>query len=108
MVVFWHYVVLSVIALARFSYDIRLLDVKRTNLFNYFQCETGGHDSANPCDRGEEESVLLSLLDMLVYVLVGTLPLSNLVFVISIQSLKDLCSSYRQRHIVTKVLENKV
>lgn len=92
LILFWHFVISTVINLTTFALFARESGVFESSLRKYFTCELGGHDPANPCVR---KTTLSNVLVILSYAFHGSLPLSNLVFVISFQGMKKLCSQAR-------------
>ena len=82
----------TVINLTAFSEFARKSDIINAKLEQYLFCELNGHDPANPCDL---EKVLPVVLTIFAYFLNGTLPVANLVFVISFQGLRNACSKRR-------------
>ncbi|ORU95080.1 MAG: hypothetical protein A6F71_10475 [Cycloclasticus sp. symbiont of Poecilosclerida sp. M] len=92
LIVFWFFVVSTVINLTAFSEFARKSDIFEAELNQYFSCELGGHNPANPCDRERVERVLSEIPIVLAYLFHGTLPVANLMFVISFQGLRNACS----------------
>ena len=84
----------TVINLTAFSEFARKSDIIGAKLNKYLFCELNGHDPANPCDL---EMVVSEVLIILAYFLNGTLPVANLVFVISFQGLRNACSKRRTK-----------
>ena len=92
LIVFWFFVVSTVINLTAFSEFARKSDIIGARLNKYLFCELRGHNPANPCDL---EMVVSEVLIILAYFFHGTLPVANLVFVISFQGLRNACSKRR-------------
>ena len=95
LIVFWFFVVSTVINLTAFSEFARKSDIFEAELKQYFSCELHGHNPADPCDRERVERVLSEVPIILSYFFHGTLPVANLVFVISFQGLRNACSKRR-------------
>ena len=91
MIVFFYYVVSTVIGLTAFSDFALKADLFESELIKYLQCEMPGHDPLNPCNRSAFEHILSDALIILSYGLVGMLPVVLLIFTISIQDLKSKC-----------------
>ena len=100
LIVFWVFVVSTVINLTAFSTFARKSDVFEAELKNYLLCELPGHNPLYPCDREKMEKVFSEVPFIFSFGLYGCLPLANLVFVIRFDSLKKLFSR-RSRHTVT-------
>ena len=101
LIVFWVFVVSTVINLTAFSSFARKSDVFEAELNNYFLCELPGHDPLYPCDREKVESILSEVPVILSYGLLGSLPLANLVFVIRFDRLKRMFSRKSDRHAMS-------
>lgn len=95
MIVFWFFVLSTVINYTAFSEFVRKADLFEAELNKYFICELGGHDRMNPCDRERVERILSEVPVILAYAFSGFLPLANLVFVISFQGVKNIFSRMR-------------
>ena len=91
MIVFFYYVVSTVINLTGFSDFALKADIFQSELMKYLQCELPGHDPLNPCDRSAFEPIVSDALIVLSYGFHGMLPVVNLIFTISIQDLKIKC-----------------
>ena len=92
MIIFWFYVLLTVISCIAISEFVHKSNVFEAEINDYFQCEFGGHDPENPCDRENVERTISPIPVILAYALLGLLSLTNLTFVISFQDLKATCS----------------
>ena len=90
MIIFWFYVLSTVINYTAFSEFVRKSNVFEAEINDYFRCEFGGHDLENPCDRERVEKTISVIPVILSYALLGLIPLANLVFVISFQGLKTM------------------
>ena len=89
LIVFWFFVVSTVINLTIFSEFARKSDIIGAKLNKYLFCELRGHNPANPCDL---ERVVSDVHITFSYFFHGTLPVANLVFVVSFQGLRNACS----------------
>ena len=94
LIVFWVFVISTVVNLTAFSSFARKSDVFEAELSKYFQCELPGHDPLYPCDREKFENIFSEVPAILSYGFVGSLPLANLVFVIRFNSLKRMFSRF--------------
>ena len=74
-----------------FSIFTNKSDIIANELDRYFMCELSGHDPANPCDRERFERIINDVPVILAFGLHGILPLVNLIFVISVQDLREKC-----------------
>ena len=92
LIVFWFFVVSTVISLTVFSDFARKSDIFEAELNQYFSCELHGYNPADPCDR---EQVISEVPAIFSSFFSGTLPVANLVFVISFQGLRNACSKMR-------------
>ena len=105
LIVFWFFVVSTVINLTSFSEFARKSDIIEAKLKQYLFCELNGHNPANPCDL---EKVLPVVLTILAHFLNGTLPVANLVFVISFQGLRNACSKRRANKSVVTITNRNI
>ena len=84
---------LFVVGLTSVSNYARKSAVFQEKISEYFACESCGHNPADPACNREHFGKLISVVPaILVQILAGTLPLANLVFVVSFQDLKNVLS----------------
>jgi len=92
LIVFSYYAILSVSVLTAFCISPRSLQGYFNALDAYFLCERNG--TGAECDRSGFESFRNPALVTIGNILVGIYPAVNLVYVIHIADLKDLCSLF--------------
>ena len=88
LIIFCYYVVSTVVNLTAFSDFASKSDIFEVELNRYFACELAGHDPSNPCPR-TFEGVWTEVPVIIAYGLHGILPLVNLIFVVSLQELRE-------------------
>ena len=94
---------LAVVGLTSFTESARKSAVFGVKIEEYFTCESCGYNPADPCNREQIEQFRSKVLIILGDILSGTLPLANLIFVISFQDLKNACSRVRAtRDMITR------
>ncbi len=92
--VFAYYVVFAVLTLVYYSLTYSNLDNFLDAVTEYFKCEATGHNPDNPCPKSYEQ-YKYPQIGATVYILMGFIPVINLVFVINSMALESA---------VTKVL----
>jgi hypothetical protein len=80
--------VFAVIGISALSGFARKADLFQSELVRYFTCEFNGHNPLNPCDRSIIEGIEPDGVTIMVYIIGGSLPIVNLIFVISIKDVK--------------------
>ena len=94
ILVLLYYALLVEFALMGFTLATRRVTEFRVAVAVYFQCETPGHDPANPCDRSKFEGLLNPALSLLAYVMLLLFPVMNFTFVINFRWLKGRFCHY--------------
>ena len=74
------------------SISIRDRDIVLDKLLEYFACQARGYNDDNTCyaEYEELESYLNPELNIAIYILLGLVPWSNLLFVIQVSDIKNL------------------
>ena len=87
--------VLSVVDLTSYTNVARNGPVLRESVQRYFFCEQTGRDSSKPCNRSEFENMTNAAETTLSYILlIAIFPVVNLLYIVNIQELKELCRKY--------------
>ena len=93
--------VMGVLVITAYTVNSRNNSNYLSNFQKFLFCEQGSHISSNPCINSGHEGFGLMFIQMLSGVLLGFLPLVNMVYVVNIQELKDLWKKH-SRSIVCK------
>ena len=89
-IVFVYYVVMTLTALAQFSYSSKKFTPNFDDFQNYSICEQRGHNLSNPCSGSGVVSDTYMLVKLLHRILRSMFPLLNLIYIVNIQELKIL------------------
>jgi hypothetical protein len=88
-----YYVLMSVVALTRFTFIVRNAEAFEGRLTDYFACEAGGK---NPdCDRNDFRQHTNPTLSAMSLALIGLFPAVNLIYAINVGELKEKCCCRR-------------
>jgi hypothetical protein len=89
-----YYVLVSVVALSRFSIIVRNAEAFEERLIDYFACEAGGK---NPdCTRNDFRQHSYPKLTAISLALLGIFPAVNLIYAINVGELKEKCCCHHQ------------
>ena len=86
---------LVAVALTAFTLSTKNLPLLAAALLNYFSCEQGGYDPEAPCRRSDFGDI--TAFSTLSHILVGLLPIVNLVYVLNFKELKKHCILCKSR-----------
>ena len=85
LIIFAYYIVFHMISYIYYIITVTNLEDRSTELQNYANCESHGHDPENPCDKSKLQKHYYPTLELLTVILIFLIPVVNLVFVIDLQ-----------------------
>ncbi len=102
--IFAYYIVFAVLTLVFYSLTISDLDNFLDAVTEYFKCEATGHNPDSPCPKSYEQ-YKYPQIGATVYILMGFIPVVNLVFVINSVALeKGITKALVRLHCITPLV----
>ncbi len=89
LIVLVYYIVVGASVLTAYSVFTRNETVFKDELREYFICEAAG--TGEPCDRSGFMDSNHPVLEAISYILLGLTPVTNLVYVMNFQKMKETC-----------------
>ena len=91
VIAFCYYVLLGVVNLTTYAVRLGNLNALEQALVNYFDCEGGGHDKDNPCDRSLHRRISAGDGSFMGSILLFLYPTVHLAYVLNIKGLRQRC-----------------
>lgn len=97
---FCYYVVMGVITLTTYARHLGRLDQIEKEAIKYFQCEAGGYNADDPCDKSRYQQILGQNKNFIGYIMLILYPTVHLIYVLNLRGLTEklkICFAGKQK-----------